>query len=190
MAIGATYGYAHANARAMDMWEEAYPASEPRPPFIMLTDTYTAGVFFADFVADPVRARRWNALRQDSGDPMEFVRQAREAWEKVAAAEGQTTDALSGKRVVFSDSLDVERAIALQRGCDGVGLAAAFGIGTFLTNDFRKRSDPTQPSRALNMVIKLSEIDGRPCVKLSDDRGKHTGDPAEVARAQRELGLV
>ncbi|CAK9785029.1 putative nicotinate phosphoribosyltransferase [Cutaneotrichosporon oleaginosum] len=190
MAIGATGGYAHANARAMDMWTEVYPPSPAGPPLIMLTDTYTAAVFFADFVADPERAAQWNALRQDSGDPFEFVREAKVAWEEVHRLTRGQGGALEGKRVVFSDSLDVQRAIELQRGCDEIGLAAAFGIGTHFTNDFRKASDPSMPSKALNMVIKLSVIDGRDCVKLSDDRGKHTGVPAEVERAQRELGLI
>ncbi|BEJ17631.1 hypothetical protein CspHIS471_0610320 [Cutaneotrichosporon sp. HIS471] len=190
MAIGATGGYAHANARAMDMWTDVYPPSPGGPPLIMLTDTYTAAVFFADFVAEPQRAKKWNALRQDSGDPFEFVRHAKTAWEEVHRLTGASGGALEGKRVVFSDSLDVQRAIDLQRGCDEIGLAAAFGIGTHFTNDFRKASNPALPSKALNMVIKLSVIDGRDCVKLSDDKGKHTGVPAEVERAQRELGLI
>lgn len=190
MAIGATYGYTGANSRAMDMWEQVYPASPQGPPLIMLTDTYTAEVFFADFIADPARALRWNALRQDSGDPFEFVRHAKAAWEEVAKRVGSTGNALEGKRVVFSDSLDVKRAIELQRGCDEIGLGAAFGIGTHFTNDFRKKSDPSQPSKALNMVIKLSQIDGKDCVKLSDDKGKHTGTKEEVHRAQEQLGLL
>ena len=51
-------------------------------------------------------------------------------------------------------------------------MTASFGIGTFLTNDFRKVSDPSQVSKALNIVIKLNKIDGKECVKLSDDKGK------------------
>lgn len=50
--------------------------------------------------------------------------------------------------------------------------AAAFGIGTSLTNDFVKASDPSKPSKPLNIVIKLASIGGRPAVKLSDDKGK------------------
>lgn len=190
MAIGASYGYKNANTRAMDMWTDVYPPSPGGPPLIMLTDTYTAAVFLAEFIADPERAKKWNALRQDSGDPFEFVRCAKEAWEEVERRTGGNGKALEGKRVIFSDSLDVERAIGLQRGCDEIGLAASFGIGTHFTNDFRKKSDPSQPSKALNMVIKLNQIDGHDCVKLSDDKGKHTGVPAEVERAQRELNLI
>lgn len=55
-------------------------------------------------------------------------------------------------------------------------MTAAFGIGTFLTNDFNKSSDPAQVSKPLNIVIKLNEINGRACVKLSDDKGK-VSDP-------------
>jgi nicotinic acid phosphoribosyltransferase len=45
---------------------------------------------------------------------------------------------------------------------------AAFGIGTFLSNDFRKASDPDQVSKPLNIVIKLNKINGKDAVKLSD----------------------
>jgi nicotinate phosphoribosyltransferase len=40
------------------------------------------------------------------------------------------------------------------------------------------------------MVIKLRKMDGMECVKLSDDRGKWTGDKGEVQRCRRILGLA
>ena len=50
---------------------------------------------------------------------------------------------------------------------------ASFGIGTFLTNDFNTVSSGwTEKSKALNMVIKIADIDGKPCVKISDDIDK------------------
>ena len=46
----------------------------------------------------------------------------------------------------------------------------SFGIGTSLTNDFRKKSSGgTEKSKALNMVIKLSSVEGKPAVKISDE---------------------
>ena len=49
-------------------------------------------------------------------------------------------------------------------------LIGAFGIGTSLSNDFkRKSSGGTEKSKALNMVIKLSSVDGKPTVKISDE---------------------
>jgi nicotinic acid phosphoribosyltransferase len=51
--------------------------------------------------------------------------------------------------------------------------AAAFGIGTFFTNDFKSLSSQgKEKSKALNMVIKLASINGLPCVKISDDLTK------------------
>jgi nicotinic acid phosphoribosyltransferase len=45
-----------------------------------------------------------------------------------------------------------------------------FGIGTFLTNDFRTESSgKMENSKALNMVIKLNSINDQPTVKISDD---------------------
>ena len=46
----------------------------------------------------------------------------------------------------------------------------SFGIGTFLTNDFYSLSN--EKSKPLNIVIKLSSVDNKPCVKLSDDLTK------------------
>jgi nicotinate phosphoribosyltransferase len=48
-----------------------------------------------------------------------------------------------------------------------------FGIGTFLTNDFGTASSGgVEKSKALNMVIKIVSVNGKPCIKLSDDIGK------------------
>jgi nicotinic acid phosphoribosyltransferase len=50
---------------------------------------------------------------------------------------------------------------------------AAFGIGTYLTNDFSTfSSGGSEKSKALNMVIKLASVGGRQCVKISDDINK------------------
>jgi nicotinate phosphoribosyltransferase len=51
-------------------------------------------------------------------------------------------------------------------------MIASFGIGTFLSNDFQKASKPDTVSKPLNIVIKLNKIEGKNCVKLSDDAGK------------------
>lgn len=153
MAVGATYGYKGANGRAMDMWEEgrefSYAFIETYPltqgtvyppdtkfasPLTMLTDTYTAAVFFKDFISDPARALRWSVLRQDSGNAFKFVEDAKKAWRTIEDKAGIKRDVgrngeetiAKGKKVIFSDALDVEKAIKLQQGCDTIGMAGEF----------------------------------------------------------------
>lgn len=92
----------------------------------MLTDTFTAQAFFTDFLSDPARALRWGSLRQDSGDPFVFVKQAKEVYRQVEDAAGIEREdgaVAKGKRIIFSDGLNVESAIALQKGCDEIGVA-------------------------------------------------------------------
>lgn len=153
MAIGATYGYRGANGRAMDMWEEGRnipyafieshslmqglvypPGTKFSSPLTMLTDTYTAAIFFKDFMSDPARALRWAVLRQDSGDAFKFVEDAKKVWKTIEDKAGLKRDVgangeeevAKGKKVIFSDGLDVEKAIKLQQGCDKIGMAGEF----------------------------------------------------------------
>ncbi len=67
------------------------------------------------------------------------------------------------KLLLFSDSLDFDRAQKLyDYFCDKTKVS--FGIGTFCSNDTEEQ--------ALNIVIKLQYVNGRPVAKLSDDAGK------------------
>ena len=77
------------------------------------------------------------------------------------------------KTIVFSDGLDVEKAVQIKKYCDN-RIRCSFGIGTFFSNDFLKK-DGTK-SKPLNIVIKLDKIDGLPVVKLSDTPTKAVGN--------------
>ena len=67
------------------------------------------------------------------------------------------------KLLLFSDSLDFDRAQKLHEYfCNKTKVS--FGIGTFVANDTCES--------ALNIVIKLQYVNGRPVAKLSDDVGK------------------
>ena len=92
----------------------------------MLTDTYTVKVFFDEFLSDPTRASRWNALRHDSGDPIEFAKLAKETWEKVDRALGRPVGANKG-RVIFSDGLDVDTALDIWEQCEKIGVDGEYG---------------------------------------------------------------
>lgn len=175
MGVAALTGYENANGRALDLWEEVYPAASPGVSLIALTDTFTTDAFFKDFAADAERAARWTGLRQDSGDPKLFAPRVKEFYESLGVDPRE-------KLLVYSDALTVAKCLDLQKQCEELGLQkVSFGIGTHLTNDFRSiSSGGKKKSKALNMVIKLREVGGQPCVKLSDDLSKTTGDKGTV----------
>jgi nicotinate phosphoribosyltransferase len=81
------------------------------------------------------------------------------------------------KRLVFSDGLNINKAIDLyDRFADRVRVG--FGIGTNLTNDVG--------FEPLNIVMKLTGCNGKPVAKLSDSPGKTLCKDEEfVARLKR-----
>lgn len=157
-------GYRLANKSAMDAWTAAYNGNLG----IALTDTYTTDVFLRSF--DATKARLFDGVRQDSGDPLEFADKMLEHYRKLRI------DPLT-KTIVFSDGLNTDKAIRIRQYCDGK-INVSFGIGTHMTNDIGPK--------ALNMVIKLSGCrtdaasEWIPVVKLSDVEGKHTGTKDEI----------
>jgi nicotinate phosphoribosyltransferase len=135
---------------ALEEWVQEYRGDLG----IALTDTVGMDAFLADF--DLYFAKLFDGLRHDSGDPV--------AWgEKALAHYAKLRIDAHGKRLVFSDSLDVDKAIALYRHF-GDRVNIGFGIGTHLTNDVG--------FKPLNMVMKLVEVNGQPVAKLSDAPGK------------------
>ncbi|KFY97704.1 hypothetical protein V498_01913 [Pseudogymnoascus sp. VKM F-4517 (FW-2822)] len=130
---------------------------------------------------DMTFAQAFTGVRQDSGDPATFVRTLRAFYDSQGIKEQ--------KSIVFSDSLNIELCLKYKALSEAAGFAPAFGVGTFLTNDFvnlktGKKSVP------LNIVIKLSSAAGRPAIKISDNVGKNTGDEETVEEVKRRLGYV
>jgi nicotinate phosphoribosyltransferase len=119
-----------------------------------LTDVVGMDAFLADF--DLYFAKLFDGLRHDSGDPV--------VWgEKALAHYARLRIDPHTKRLVFSDGLDVPRALSLYRHfADRTQLG--FGIGTQLTNDVGLTS--------LNIVMKLTRANEQPVAKLSDSPGK------------------
>ena len=165
-AVAALESINHPNKIFMERWAETYKGSLGT----MLPDTYGLDSFLKDFTLE--KAKLWDGLRHDSGDPYMFTDRVIEHYKKLGI---DTTT----KTLIFSDGLDVETAIDLNEYCKGK-IRCSFGIGTFFTSDFMKVSDPTQKSKPMNMVIKLTMIDNIPVVKLSDSPGKAIGDPKMV----------
>jgi nicotinate phosphoribosyltransferase len=163
MAQSVLAGLRHANRFALEAWAAAYQGELGTA----LADTYGSEAFFMDF--DARYARLYDGLRQDSGDPAAFIERVVRHYQSLGIDP-------RAKTIVFSDNLTPELAVELQRRCGG-RIRAVFGIGTNLTNDF-------EGSPALNIVIKLTAIDGIPVVKLTDDPAKASGDP-EALRIAR-----
>lgn len=164
-AVAALESLNHPNKIFMERWAETYKGSLGT----MLPDTYGTVSFLKDFSLE--KAKLYDGLRHDSGDPYEFTDHVVNHYKKLGI--DPTT-----KTLIFSDGLNVETAIKLTEYCKDK-IRCSFGIGTFFTSDFNKKSSNLK-SKAMNMVIKLTMIDGVPVVKLSDSPGKAIGDPKMI----------
>jgi len=155
MGISALEGLRFANRHALDIWSKIFHGRLG----IALTDTFGTNVFFEDF--NGYLARLFDGVRHDSGDALDFAHKVISHYKKLGIDPNTKT-------IVFSDGLDVDTALKIQKELDGL-VRISFGIGTHLTNDYAG-------SKPLNMVIKLSECNGVPVVKLSDTPEKAIGD--------------
>lgn len=122
-------------------------------------------------------AQAFSGVRQDSGDPVNFVKVMRQFYDDAGITEKKT--------IVFSDSLTVDRCLQYKSICEGAGFESAFGVGTSFTNDFESTSD--QRSAPLNVVMKLMTADGKPAIKIGDTVGKSSGDRDTLERVMAEL---
>lgn len=126
-------------------------------------------------------AEAFAGIRQDSGDPKNYVKEARKFYDSIGIT--------GPKAIIFSDSLNVDRCLEYKQVAEEAGFAPSFGIGTFFTNDFVHKSDGKK-SAPLNIVIKLSRAGGRPAIKISDNIGKNTGNSKTVAEVKKRLGYT
>ncbi|MCZ7835053.1 nicotinate phosphoribosyltransferase [Atlantibacter hermannii] len=156
---------ANSQRAALQAWLDEYPNQLG----IALTDCITMDAFLRDF--GPEFATRYQGLRHDSGDPVQWGEKAIAHYEKLHI------DPLS-KTLVFSDNLDLNKAIDLYRHFAS-RVKLGFGIGTRLTCDI----PGVQP---LNIVIKLVECNGKPVAKLSDSPGKTICHDKAFVRALRK----
>ena len=141
---------AYSNYYAMKDWYVEYDGDNGTA----LTDTVTTDLFLLDFNRSMVN--NYTGVRHDSGDPY--------VWgEKIIAHYQKYGVDPKTKLLLFSDSLDFDRAQKLFEYFKDRA-KVSFGIGTFCSNDTCEA--------ALNIVIKLQYVNGRPVAKLSDDIGK------------------
>ncbi len=141
---------AYTNHYAMRDWYGEYDGDNGTA----LTDTVTTDLFLLDFNRSMVN--NYTGVRHDSGDPY--------AWgEKMIGHYKKYGVDPRSKLLLFSDSLDFDRAQGLFDYFKDKA-KVSFGIGTFCSND--------TCVNALNIVIKLQYVNGRPVAKLSDTPSK------------------
>lgn len=137
---------------------------------IYLYDCFGDEVFFNNL--SKRMAMMYKGLRVDSGKEEEQL-------EKIIAKYQSLGIDPASKQVVYSNGLNIEKAIALHRYTAG-RMHDSYGIGTFLTGDVTG----CHPS---NIVIKLTKMritelrEWHDCVKLSCDKGKTLGNPEKCA---------
>ena len=168
----AKYGFKMANKLALENWVKIFRGDLG----IALSDTFTSDAFFMSF--DTKLAKLFDGVRQDSGDPVEFGYKIIEHYKSLNI--DPTT-----KTIIFSDALDPYKVRELASEFKGK-IRISFGIGTNLTNDVG--------IKPLNMVIKITEAlpEGRhwiPTVKISDSKGKYTGDGEMITIAKKIMDI-
>ena len=141
---------AYSNWYALDAWVKEYGILNG----IALTDTITTDCFLRDFQL--TYATLFSGVRHESGDPYEWG-------DKMIAHYNSLGINPRTKTLLFSDSLDFERATALYDYFKDKA-KVAFGIGTFISND--------TDEEALNIVMKTTKCNGMDVAKISDVAGK------------------
>jgi nicotinate phosphoribosyltransferase len=187
----------------LDLWQNTYEGALR----IMLPDTFGTTQFLQNA---PEWTADWTGQRMDSKNPYvagdEYIE-----WLKVRGRDPRE------KIVIASDALDVDEIIGLHAyfggALEGGATAQEFrnaadfenrgkwspgrrirfsaGWGTLLTNDFRG-CDPRGGSEfdPISLICKVSDVEGRPAVKLSDNYAKALGPASEIERYRRVFGTA
>ncbi len=194
--------------RLLELWQQTYQ----RELLIMLPDTFGTTQFLRnapDWVAD------WTGQRADSQDPFiagdEYIawleERGRDPRQKLfIASDALDVDKILQLHAYFAgiprngarlddfrtaaDFLDERKWTPERR------IRFSAGWGTLLTNDFRS-CNPRGPNfdgnngfEPISIVCKLTEVNGRPAVKLSDNFQKALGPPDQIERYRQIFGLA
>lgn len=159
----------------LESWQRTYDGNL----LIVLPDTFGTTGFLAsapDWVAN------WSGFRIDSKDPIVGGEELISWWQ----SKGQDP---KDKLLIFSDGLDVSTIENCYEKFSG-RVRLSFGWGTHLTNDFRDCAPRMNDQlKAISLVCKVTEANGKPTVKLSDNLEKATGPGSEIERYKKLFGV-
>ncbi|MBQ3722277.1 MAG: nicotinate phosphoribosyltransferase [Bacteroidales bacterium] len=133
---------------------------------IYLYDCFGDKVFFNNL--SKRMAMMYKGLRVDSGDEAEQT-------EKIIAKYKSLGIDPATKQVVYSNGLDIDKAIEIHKMCAG-RVQDSYGVGTHITCDI-------VGVKPMNIVVKLTRgritelREWHDCIKLSCDKGKTLGNP-------------
>jgi nicotinate phosphoribosyltransferase len=187
----------------LELWQKTYDGALR----IMLPDTFGTRQFLEgapDWVAD------WTGQRVDSKDPYiagdEYIdwlqSRGRDPRDKlVIASDALDVDDILGLHAYFGGTLaggttarDFRSAADFhdrRKWTPGRRIRFSAGWGTLLTNDFRG-CDPSGNAGfdPISLISKVSSVESRPAVKVSDNYAKSLGPPEEIKRYRRVFGTL
>jgi nicotinate phosphoribosyltransferase len=187
----------------LEIWQKTYDGALR----IMLPDTFGTTQFLEgapDWAAD------WTGQRIDSKDPyiagdeyIEWLKtRGRDPHEKlIIASDALDVDDILGLHAYFGGTLasritakDFRSAVDFhdrRKWTPDRRIRFSAGWGTLLTNDFRD-CDPSGNGGfdPISLISKVSSVEGRPAVKLSDNYAKALGPAVEIERYRRVFGTV
>ena len=159
----------------LQRWSRTYDGNL----LIVLPDTYGTTGFLQrapDWVA------KWSGFRIDSKEPIAGGEELIEWW----SSRGEDPEQ---KLLIFSDGLTVETIEEVYERFNG-RVRLSFGWGTHLTNDFSDcATEFNKQLKAISLVCKVRQANGRSTVKLSDNFEKATGPEDEIERYRSIFGL-
>jgi nicotinate phosphoribosyltransferase len=187
----------------LELWQQTYEVAL----HIMLPDTFGTTQFLA---GAPEWAADWTGQRVDSKNPyiagdeyiLWLIARGRDPREKLLiASDTLDVDEILGLHAYFGGTLAPGAAAAdFQSATDfhdhakwteGRRIRFSAGWGTLLTNDFRGcNPNDSAGFNPISLICKVSSVEGRPAVKLSDNYAKALGPPAEVERYRRVFGTA
>jgi nicotinate phosphoribosyltransferase len=193
--------------RVLELWQKTYDGALR----IMLPDTFGTSQFLENA---PDWAADWTGQRIDSKNPYvggdEYIRwlkaRGRDPVEKrIIASDALDVDDILGLHAYFGGTLGNGGTVASakedfrtaadfhdpNKWTPGRRIRFSAGWGTLLTNDFRG-CDPSGSCDfdPISLICKVSTVEGRPAVKLSDNYAKALGPPPEIERYRRVFGTA
>lgn len=156
----------------LERWQRTYSDNL----LIALPDTYGTTTFLKHA---PKWVSTWSGFRIDSKDPIEGGEELISWW----LERGEDP---KEKLLIFSDGLTVDTIEEVYHRFNR-RVRISFGWGTHLTNDFRDCAPvKNKQLKAISLVCKVTQAQGRPTVKLSDNYDKATG-PDDIIKHYRDV---